>query len=340
MKFVCSLLLLLPFLNTQASTVDSIKIEDNYLLYHKVDTKQSEKAGLILYMHGGVSQFKGTKPTLVPTVDLLEGNQYFLPAATNAGYDVILPIAYNEYNWLEDKGELYINQIVATYGKDYERIIISGFSDGGTGAYRFFYNNPKQYAGLLLFNGYPQLGNYYKKVNHYDGMGKTIVYSSCTNDKVIPYEFLLVEYRRQSMLNQHTYFILAEGKHSFAAYDQQHIDQCIALLKKEPTPQTNDKITLYPPVDGLVVDGVLKHIYDFRKKTAKNYTMAATEYQNNQHIYKAYDKLLSNGAIIKLQPITVAPSSIKEGIDFDFDITIDGKKEIINLTNWLNTPTW
>lgn len=343
MKILLTTILVLLFQATAFSgTLDSLKFQGNYLYYHKITSdKKTENTSLIIYMHGGVSQFKGAKPKAVEALDLLEGNKDFLPTATNAGYDVILPIAYNEYNWLNDTGELYINKIVGTYKNDYQRIIISGFSDGGTGALRFFYNHPEQYAGLLLFNGYPQLKNYYKKINHYDGIGKNIIYGSCYSDKVIPYEFLLVEYRRQAMINEHTYFLLVEGNHSFSSYTKAHLELCMELMGKTKEQNVSpNKITIYPPIDGLVIDGQLKDVYPFRKKTAKNYSMADTEYKNDSYIYKTYKKLLSDNATITLSPITIDKASLKQGVDFDFDITINGNKEIINLTNWLNTPTW
>lgn len=342
MKRLLTIVLLLIQTAAFASTLDSIAVNNEYLYFHKITTSKDTTQGLIIYMHGGVSQFKGlAHPKPIPATDLLEGNTDFIPTATQAGYDVILPIAYNEYNWLNDTGEQFIDRIIMTYGKTYARIIISGFSDGGTGAYRFFYHHPGVYEGLLLFNGYPQLGNYYKKVKHYDGRGKNIIYASCTADKVIPYEFLMVEYRRQKILNKNTFFLLTDGGHSFSSYTKQHLQLCMELLsKKHDVPSFNNAKKIYPPIDGLIIDGELKQVYSFRKKIAKRYSMAATEYENGAYIYKTYSKLLAEHANITLSPLTIDITTIDQMLDFDFDITINGNNENINLTNWLNVPTW
>ncbi len=339
---IIALSLLLRGNSACASVPDTIFIEDVPLLYHKLPTNIAEKKGLIIYMHGGVSQFKEPEQPIAPEPEeLLEGNNDFIPSMQKAGYDIIMPIAYKQYNWLEDKGEEFINNILVKHASAYQQVIISGFSDGGTGAFRFFYNAPEKYDGVIIFNGYPQLQNYYKKVDHYKATGKKIIYCSTLSDKVIPYEFLLVEFRRQQMLNERTYFILKEGGHAFTAYTMGDFEECAVLLnKKEQHQPAAGKIMIFPPIDGLVIDGSLKHLYPFRKKTGKSYSMSAQEYARGDFDYKRYAKLLQSGGIIKAQPIMITKEALKEVKQLEFTLEENGKEVKISLVNWLNTPTW
>lgn len=346
MKYL--LLLILPiFLIAYSATAhtvpDTIVIDNTPLTYYYIKTTKEQKNGLIIYMHGGVSQFKGkTTPVDISPIELLEGNEVFLPAVNNASYDIILPVAYNEYNWLEKAGEDFIMQLVTIHGSRYKRTYISGFSDGGTGAFRFFYNNPPStFAGMMVFNGYPQLENYYKKVDHSNGIGKNIIYLSTKSDKIIPYEFLLIEYRRQKILNEHTYFILRDGSHSFKEYGDADFKLCLNLLSKTSTQIEDPRyIWIYPPIDGLVIDNEIKELYVFRKKTGKNYSMAKTEYDMSDIDTKAYSKLLSDKITIRIEPIETTGGKLESDSKLYFPVTIEGERNPVSITNWLATPTW
>lgn len=294
-------------------------------------------------MHGGVSQFKDKKqPVEATPEELLEGNAAFIKTVNTNGYDLILPIAFNQYNWLEPGGEQFINNIIDKYCDEYERVYISGFSDGGTGAYRFFYNRPDIYSGVIIFNGYPQLNNYYKKVDHFKATGKQIIFCSTLSDNVIPYEFLMVEFRRQQMINKQTYFLLRDGEHDFKAYKQQHFDLCMQLLAKKKNSKTPaaGKMFVYPPIDGYITDGTLKEIFSFRKRIGKAYNMAQEEHSRSDYSYKDFGKMLSKNDTILLQAIEVSKEQAKSVKSFDFDITVNGKEQTIKLNNWLSRPTW
>lgn len=325
-----------------ASTLDSIKVDNTYLFYYKITSGQNNSK-LLIYLHGGVSQFKEKdSPVQVPPLELLEGNTEFLPVVKEEGYDVIIPIAYNQYNWLEDDGERFVDQLRATYADKYTQVYISGFSDGGTGAFRFFYNAPGKYNGVIVFNGYPQLQNYYKKADHLKAIGKNIIYCSTESDKVIPYEFLLVEFRRQQMVNENTYFLLREGGHAFTSYHQEDFKLCFQLLGKSNMQTTTSAgiIQVYPPVDGFIVDGEVKAIYPFRKKTGKNYSMSSQEYQRDDYNYKDFKKTLADGKQIKVSPTTIDTSDLKKVAYITFPIEIDRKETNIKFINWLSAPTW
>src|SRR5690606_31047579 len=100
----------------QAQTLDSLKLDETILLYHKIETKVSPKKGVLIFMHGGVSQFKElSHPKEISPETIIERNPDFLPLAQSLGYDIILPIAFNEYNWMEDAGHRFVLALVNQY---------------------------------------------------------------------------------------------------------------------------------------------------------------------------------------------------------------------------------
>lgn len=318
---------------------DTISIDNTKLTYYTIKNSKADTLNLIIYMHGGVSQFKNKTSVIdISTSELVEGNKDFLNTFQEAGYDIILPIAYNEYNWLEPNGEIFIKELISNLPNKYNKIIISGFSDGGTGAYRMFYNSPEIYDGVVIFNGYPQLKNYYKKVSHIRS-DKTIIYCSTNSDKVIPYEFLLIEYRRQKMINEHTYFTLADGGHNFQDYTKNSFNNILQLIENQNI-DNKDSMLIYPPVDGLHINNIVENTYPFRKKIGRSYSMSSTEYDDPIEHYKEFSKLIDQGKRIIIQPTRIDSLELKTKSYIEFPATIDGKETTVKYTNWLVHPTW
>ncbi len=52
-----------------------------------------------------------------------------------------------------------INDVINNYSIDTSKIILSGFSMGGYGVYRTFYETPERFAALSVFSGHPDLAN-------------------------------------------------------------------------------------------------------------------------------------------------------------------------------------
>ncbi len=52
-----------------------------------------------------------------------------------------------------------LNDVIRNYSIDTSKIILSGFSMGGYGVYRTFYETPKRFAALSVFSGHPNLAN-------------------------------------------------------------------------------------------------------------------------------------------------------------------------------------
>ena len=296
-------------------------------------------------MHGATRQFNNmteAENEKVPLSTLLENNEEIIPLFNNEGYDVICPIAYNQYNWLEDGGKTFISALMKEYKSNYEEIYISGFSDGGTGAYRFFYSDINLYHGAIIFNGYPQLNNFHRKVDYKTAQNKKIVFVSQKSDKIIPYEFLLTEYRRQKMVNKQTYFLLKSGQHEFGTYTKEDLTACLSLLKQEQKKSTSvdsSTILVYPPIDGLIINDQISEVYEFRKKTGKNYGM-------NKKEYNAYpDSYMSLLKTMKKKEVSILPARIKKDelhtfSEIEFNYEVDKKRYSVLIPNYFSFKTW
>src|SRR5690606_23783034 len=130
-KYISTILSTLYISSCLAATPDTVIINNTKLIYQKSLTTQSFANGLIIYLHGGVSQFKGKEQLIsLSAEELLEGNREMLPVLQEKSYDIIMPIAFNEYNWLEPGGEQFVDKLLEIYKPQYRHIYIAGFSDG------------------------------------------------------------------------------------------------------------------------------------------------------------------------------------------------------------------
>lgn len=328
-------ILFFPF-TIHANEIDSIEINNTRLYYHYIKSNTpSDK--LLFFLHGSTRVFKGleeNKPVEISI--LLEGNRDLLSTFSKKGYDILIPISFNEYNWLENSGLDFIDSLTSLYSKKYESVFVSGFSDGGTGAYKIFYKNLDAYKGLIIFNGYPQHNNNYKSVDYKKCTSKKVIFFSQESDKVVPYEFLLTEYRRQKLINYHTYFFLKKGKHEFIKYSKSDFEECISLfeLNEKPYNTEKDSIWIYPPIDGLILNDTIKDTYQFRAKIAKSYGMNKKE----------YDSKISNSTgikmgITKIYPLKIANSDLTKN-EFLFKTENFGNIHSIELINYLHFNTW
>lgn len=61
-----------------------------------------------------------------------------------------------------------IQDVIKNYSIDKEKIILAGFSMGGYGAYRIFYEYPELFKGVSVFSGHPNLANKWLGGGHPD----------------------------------------------------------------------------------------------------------------------------------------------------------------------------
>ncbi len=284
-SILSSLLLIIFFAhgNAQGSS-DTTIIEHNSNSYFFVSNEINE--GLVIFLHGGLSNPHFTEENGKVQLDyLLEGNDDFIRSSIENNFDVLIPITNERLNWLENSEYCYQSFLDFTKSttKDYAEVYISGFSDGGTGSYMLFYSNQDFFDGLIVFNGYPQGGNFNKKVNYSTVENKTVIYFGTKADKTIPFEFMLTEYCKQKMHNPNTYLYLAKGGHSFSYYDLHDFNELYTILNG------TTKNLKTEPIHGFIKNDRLIHFYKFRKSILKKYSYGKEYYDLNkkqQGMYK------------------------------------------------------
>ena len=100
-------------------------------------------------LHGGVGGREDNKPRGNGQIGTLAG-------ATDQIY--VIPYAWNDAPWWSDDQVLNLHAIVDAlkrkYNVDENRVVVSGVSDGGTGAYYIAMRDTTPYASFLPLNGY------------------------------------------------------------------------------------------------------------------------------------------------------------------------------------------
>lgn len=128
----------------------SVKIPDNY--------DSAKKYPLVIFLHGSGQDDRG----MLENANL--GLKEFIEAAPN-GRGVS-----NCYSTEESQKNIdeTINDVVSNYNIDESKIILCGFSMGGYGVFRTFYEHPERYKALVIFSGHPSLANKWLGGSHPD----------------------------------------------------------------------------------------------------------------------------------------------------------------------------
>ena len=232
----------------------------------------------IIFLHGGVNNPFFDQTTNKITLDyLFENNQNFLAQAALNRFNVIVPITNDRLNWIDNPRKSFqeLKKMLGQATDEHEEIYISGFSDGGTGSFKIFYNNLDYFDGLVVFNGYPQHENFYKTVDYETVENKKILFLSTFKDKIIPYEFLITEYCAQKKTNPNTFLYLSPGGHSFSNYTEDDIKKVFDILIGK------NQNELTEPIQGFIKNDQLVTLYPFRKKMVRKYSFMKDVYEAN-----------------------------------------------------------
>ncbi len=284
MKYLIAIPLLLLYHASHGQNVSehTVDYKGNKFYHLTVDTNQN----ILIFLHGGVNNPYFQDTSKIPTLNyLLEDNKFFINNALRSGFDLLIPIKNDSLNWLNKHD--YCFEKISSYlrtTKKYSNKYVSGFSDGGTGAYKMFYDNKDYFTGLMVFNGYPQHQNFNKKVDYKNVTDKKIIFYSTFQDKVIPYEFLLTEYAKQKKYNTNTFLRVVKGAHTFAAYDSMAILDCFKILTSKISNSKNDN------THGFIVNDQLIEFYVFRKMIVRKYAYARDIYEENRRQSKLVNK--------------------------------------------------
>lgn len=102
----------------------------------------------MVFLHGSGADDRGL-------LDRTRSNGRFVEIAPG-GRDRFLAYVSPASQW--DIGEA-LDKAGEAYAIDREKVVIGGFSMGGYGALRAFYEHPERYAGVAVFAGHPNLAN-------------------------------------------------------------------------------------------------------------------------------------------------------------------------------------
>lgn len=120
-----------------------------YMVYIPEDYDPDETYPLIVYLHGSASD----------ETNLL-GAKYLIPE----GFIALAPNGRgpsNCYTWDNAQTDIseVIDAVIRSYRVDEDNIFLSGFSMGGYGVYRTYYETPGKFKALAVFSGNPNIAN-------------------------------------------------------------------------------------------------------------------------------------------------------------------------------------
>jgi predicted esterase len=126
-----------------------------YTVYLPDNFDKNKKYPLMVFLHGSASDETniGGFLSLVPKDFIAVG-----PLGRGKSN------AFSKDNAQDDIAEV-INAVEDDYSIDTSRILLTGFSMGGYGVYRTFYETPKKYRAIAIFSGAPNIGLHYAPAN-------------------------------------------------------------------------------------------------------------------------------------------------------------------------------
>lgn len=144
------------FRRAYRSTVD--KTLQPYSIKVPIKFDPARNYPLFVFLHGSGQDDRG----------MLEGNQipgddFICVAPSGRGTSNV----YSADHAQEDIEEV-IRDVISNYPIDTTRIILAGFSMGGYGVYRTFWEHPERYRALAVFSGHPNLANQWLENKHPD----------------------------------------------------------------------------------------------------------------------------------------------------------------------------
>ena len=115
------------------------------------DPRAGKNYPLIVFLHGS-----GSDETNLAGMDFLSDGSVIELAPRGRGPSN----AYTRDHAQEDIEEAIVS-VIQSYPIDTKRIVLTGFSMGGYGVYRTFYEHPERYKALAVFSGHPNIAGQY-----------------------------------------------------------------------------------------------------------------------------------------------------------------------------------
>ncbi len=118
----------------------------------------SHKTPLVLYLHGGVSrpEYPSVSDSELMTDDLVK-------ICEQNGWFYLFPFAKTGCLWWNDTGmnnlKWLLHEIKQKYAIDDDRVVMCGFSDGGSGSYHMAMIDPTNFAQFFPWSGHMAVGS-------------------------------------------------------------------------------------------------------------------------------------------------------------------------------------
>ena len=123
-------------------------VEHHYVLNVPDTYDPARRYQVRFQLHGGVGGRQSNAPVGTGTIGALAGAEQIY----------VIPYAWNDAPWWSDDQVLNLVEILdaakRTYNVDENRVVVSGVSDGGTGAYWVAMRETTPFASFLPLNGY------------------------------------------------------------------------------------------------------------------------------------------------------------------------------------------
>src|SRR6185503_11934221 len=123
-------------------------VEHHYVLNVPETYDAARRYQVRFQLHGGVGGRPSNAPVGTGTIGALAGAEQIY----------VIPYAWNDAPWWSDDQVLNLVEILdatkRTYNVDENRVVVSGVSDGGTGAYWVAMRETTPFASFLPLNGY------------------------------------------------------------------------------------------------------------------------------------------------------------------------------------------
>ena len=128
-----------------------------YMVYIPEDYDPQKKYPLIVYLHGSASDETN-----------LKGAKFLIPE----GFIALGPNGRgpsNCYSWDHAQTDISeaMDAVIESYSIDEKNIFLSGFSMGGYGVYRTYFETPEKFKALAIFSGNPDIANLWSETSDY-----------------------------------------------------------------------------------------------------------------------------------------------------------------------------
>jgi len=129
-----------------------------YHIYIPTDYDPAVSHTVLLDLHGAVS----ASPQ--PAEYLMERRRLWETEAEKHGWILIVPHGDRLASWFSADGHANIigelDFVKRQYNVDENKVFVSGFSDGGSGAFWQGFHDPTPWAAMISFHGHPGIGGY------------------------------------------------------------------------------------------------------------------------------------------------------------------------------------